>query len=53
MKLLARFNQNFGPLTLFTVNSGFPCGPYVFNCRILNPVTGGLLAEDLNPFTIP
>lgn len=50
--LPAGFDQNFGPLTLFTVQPAFPRGTYAFSCLFLDPVTGKLLAEDLNPFTI-
>jgi hypothetical protein len=46
------FNQDLGPLPLFTVTPGSPRGAYELGCRILDPVTGRLLAEDLNPFTI-
>ncbi len=46
------FNQNFGPLTLFTVQPTFPRGTYGFNCRFLDPVSGRVLSEDLVPFTI-
>jgi hypothetical protein len=46
------FNQNLGPITLFTVSAGFPLGQYAFSCRILDPVTGLLQSEDLNPFEI-
>jgi subtilisin family serine protease len=52
VKLPAGFTTNAGPLTLFTVTAAFPRGAYGFNCRLLSPVTGGLLGEDLNPFTI-
>lgn len=45
-------STDIGPRTLFTVNSTFPRGAYGFHCRLLNPVTGELLAEDLNPFVI-
>ena len=48
----AGFDQNLGPVTLFTVSSGMPQGSYEFSCRMRDPVTGALLAEDLNPFTI-
>jgi hypothetical protein len=50
--LPAAFNQNLGPITLFTVGAAFPRGQYAFNCRILDPVTGLLQSEDLNPFEI-
>ena len=52
VKLPPGFTTNAGPLTLFTVSTAFPRGTYGFNCRLLNPVTGGLLTEDLNPFQI-
>ena len=48
----AGFNQDFGPMPLFTVNSSLPRGNYAFNCRFLDPVTGAIKAEDLNPFTV-
>jgi hypothetical protein len=46
------FDVNAGPFTLFTVSPPFPRGNYAFNCRLLHPVTGALLAEDLNPFVL-
>jgi hypothetical protein len=48
----AGFNQNFGPLNLLTVSSGLPRGAYEFSSRVLNPVMGNILSEDLNPFVI-
>ena len=50
--LAAGFEQNFGPRALFPVTAAFPRGFYAFNCRILAPVTGEVLAEDLTPFAI-
>ena len=48
----AGFNQNFGPFNLFAVAPSMPRGTYAFNCRMVNPVTGGLMVEDLNSFQI-
>ncbi|MBI3325436.1 MAG: hypothetical protein HYZ81_01860 [Nitrospinae bacterium] len=53
VQLPAGFDHNFGPLSLATVTPAFPRGTYAFSCRILDPVTGQLLREDLNPFAIP
>src|SRR5262249_4782116 len=50
--LPANFDQNLGPLTLFPSTAGLPTGADSFNSRTLDPVTGRLLNEDLNPFTI-
>ena len=50
--LPAPFDQNFGPLPLFQVTPSFPRGSYELSCRILEPTTGRLLSEDLNPFVI-
>jgi hypothetical protein len=52
VQLPAGFSQNFGPIPFFTVSSGLPRGTYELSCRLFNPVTFDLLAEDLNPFTI-
>ncbi len=49
--LPAGFDQDFGPLDIFLA-AGAPLGSYEFSCRFLDPVTGELLAEDLNPFEI-
>jgi hypothetical protein len=50
--LPAGFDLDFGPIGLFPVTAGTPLGSYEFSCRMLDPVTGELLSEDLNPFTI-
>jgi hypothetical protein len=52
VQLPAGFDQNFGPMPLATVTPALPRGTYGFNCRIVNPVTKRLIAEDINPFTI-
>jgi hypothetical protein len=48
----AGFNQNIGPVGLFTVGSELSRGGYALNCRFLDPVSGSTLAEDLNSFVI-
>lgn len=52
-QLPGNVDVNLGPLSLFTVTSGFPPkGSWGFNSRITHPTTGVLLSEDLNPFTV-
>jgi hypothetical protein len=46
------YNANFGPATLFTITPQFPRGSYAVQCRFVDPVTGRLQAEDLNPFVV-
>lgn len=48
----AGFNQNIGPTTFFTVMPATPRGIYAFSCRMVSPVTGAQLTQDLNPFEI-
>lgn len=48
----AGFNQNFGPVPLFTIAPSMPRGTYAFDCRMVNPVTGATLTEDLNLFQV-
>lgn len=43
---------DLGPAPLFDVTAAFPRGNYEFSCRMRDPVTGELLAEDLNSFDI-
>ena len=45
-------DQDFGPLPLFLVTTTLPPGTYEFNSRMLNPITGSLVKEDLNSFVI-
>jgi hypothetical protein len=46
------FNIDLGPFPLVPVVPALPRGPWGFSCRMLDPVTGALLSEDLNPFVI-
>ncbi len=41
-----------GPRPLFTVTSAVPRGRYALGCRFLDPVTGRLDAETIQPFQI-
>ena len=50
--LPAGFNQNFGPVSLFPIAPSMPRGTWAFSCRMVNPVTGALLTEDLNAFAV-
>ena len=43
---------DLGPAQLLGVSAALPRGSYEFGCRFLDPVTGELLAEDLNTFDI-
>jgi hypothetical protein len=43
---------DLGPLPLLPVSSSLPRGNYEFSCRMLDPVTGELLTEDRDFFSI-
>ena len=43
---------DLGPAPFLSVTAGFPRGTYELSCRMLDPVTGALLAEDRNPFEL-
>ena len=48
----AGLDVNLGPVPLFPVTAATPPGQWEFSCRILDPITGKLLAEDLNGFVV-
>lgn len=50
--LPAGFDADLGPLPLVPVTASLPRGNYELSCRMLDPVTGSLLWEDLNNFEI-
>ena len=50
--LSAGFDTDLGPRPLLEVTAALPRGGYEFSCRLLDPVTGELLAEDRNFFEI-
>jgi hypothetical protein len=45
-------DENLAPLMLFVVNPLMPRGTYEFHSRIVNPVTGKMVSQDLNTFDI-
>ena len=49
--LPAGMNVDYGPLPLFPV-TGLPPGGYELSCRMFEPVTGKLIVEDRNFFSI-
>jgi hypothetical protein len=49
--LPAGFDYDFGPLNLFSAAS-LPAGFYELSTRVLDPITGETLCEDLNVFEI-
>ncbi len=52
LELPAAFDEDLGPLSLFDVSGDLPAGTYQLNARILDPVTGDTLDEDINPFSV-
>ena len=50
--LPAGMDVDLGPVPFFQVTADLPSGTYELSCRLLDPVTGGLLSEDLNNFNI-
>lgn len=50
--LPADFEKDFGPISLLTITNTMPSGMYGVNCRMLDPVTGALLEDDMNQFNI-
>lgn len=43
-------DQNFGPVTLMTVTPSLTRGAYELSSRMVDPVTGRLISQDLNSF---
>jgi hypothetical protein len=43
---------NLGPKALLSVDATLPRGTYEFSCRLLDPFTGELLAQDVNTFEV-
>ncbi len=52
LTLPAGLDRDFGPVSLFLLGTGFKAGSYQFNARAIDPVTGDILAQDLNPFVV-
>lgn len=45
-------NLNLAPIDLAVVSPGLPRGAYTFGCRLIDPVTGATIQEDIAPFRI-
>ena len=52
LELPAMLNRDSGNLRLFAVDESTPRGVYEMNCRLIDPVTGSILSEDLNAFRV-
>lgn len=52
LELPGMLNRDSGSLRLFAVDDSTPRGTYEMNCRLIDPVTGALLSEDLNAFQV-
>jgi hypothetical protein len=50
-RLAPGYLEDFGPLELFP-QGRLPAGRYELDSRLLDPVTGEILSEDLNPFSV-
>lgn len=50
--LPAGLQAELGPLTLGTITAAWPRGSFELSSRMVNPVTGQFISEDLNPFTV-
>jgi hypothetical protein len=52
LTLAPGFNRDYGSKQLFQVSKEAPGGICEFNARLINPVTGDILSEDRNTFSI-
>ncbi len=52
MHLEAGFSQDFGSMPLLQISKDAPSGTGEVNARLIDPVTGAVLSEDINDFTI-
>ena len=52
LDLAAEFNQDYGTAPVLTLSRDAPAGTGEVNVRLLDPVTGEVLSEDINSFTI-
>ena len=50
-ELPANYEKDYAVISLVEA-TGIPLGTYVLGCRLLNPVTGALLYEDLHSFKV-
>jgi hypothetical protein len=52
MLLTPWFQQNFGEYSLMQLSGSVPSGIGQVNARLLDPISGDILSEDINQFTI-
>jgi hypothetical protein len=52
LTLAPGFNLDYGPMEFFQVSKDAPEGTCEFNARLIDPVTGNILSEDMNTFSI-
>jgi len=52
LRLPPGFDFDLGPAPVFRVTPDLPRGTYAFNCRMVDPVTLRVLAQDVNLFEI-
>ena len=52
LNLAAGLDQDYGAMPLLKISLDAPSGTGEANARLIDPVTGNVLSEDLNPFTI-
>jgi len=50
--LPAALDQDLGPCPLFSLGADFKEGSYEFNTRVIDPITGDTLAQDVNSFIV-
>jgi hypothetical protein len=50
--LVAGEDGHYAEAPLFTVTAGTALGAWSVGCRVLDPITGEVLAEDRDPFTV-
>jgi hypothetical protein len=46
------FNQNYGVVPFMRISRDAPAGTCEVGARLIDPVTGDILSQDINPFTI-
>jgi hypothetical protein len=44
--------EEYGPMDVLSIDPESSTGIYEFSSRLIDPVTGDLIAEDLNPFSV-
>jgi hypothetical protein len=52
LTLAPGFNLDYAPIEFFQISKDAPEGTCEFNARLIDPVTGDVLSEDMNSFSI-